>query len=296
MIVAPNGLPNNIAPFFAADLMIYPGHHFSPKSINPIQLIRDALVFAIRDYCEKNSFKNAVIGLSGGIDSAVVLCLACEALGTAHIQPIFMPGPYTSEASARDSYALCGQMNLDLIEWPITAHYEALRAHLALNNNLAKQNLQARFRGMMLMSYANEQHAIVLNTGNKSELAMGYCTQYGDLIGALAVLGDLNKTSVYALANHCFAEVIPLNIRTRAPSAELAPNQVDSDHLPPYDFLDQELDALLEYRFANAAISQAVFRQAYKRKQSPPIIRLTESSLDKDWRFPLNSYFNFEAD
>ena len=145
------------------------------------------------------------------------------------------------------------------------------------------------------MALANEKNAIVLNTSNKSELAMGYSTLYGDSVGALSVLGDLTKTQVRSIASSQFADVIPEYILARAPSAELAPDQKDEDHLPPYDQLDPALLSLLSHDMSSKDVSHRVFSQAYKRKQCPPIVRVSECSLDKDWRFPLNSFFSFES-
>src|SRR6185295_8996924 len=211
-----------------------------------IETIRSALVLGIRDYARKNRFKTAVLGLSGGIDSAVVAALACEALGAENVLSVMMPSPYSSRSSVDDSVDLGHRLGMKVIERPITNAFEVLLGELKLppataeSSSTATENLQSRLRGNILMTFSNAEGRILLSTGNKSELALGYCTLYGDTNGGLAVIGDVLKTEVYALARHFNrdGEVIPASIIEKRPSAELAPEQFDDQSLPPYDKLD----------------------------------------------------------
>src|SRR6266478_6048589 len=200
-----------------------------------IETVRQALVLGIRDYARKNGFAGALFGLSGGLDSAVVAALACEALGAQNVLAVMMPSPYSSPGSIADSIELGRRLGIEVIERPITAAYQSLRNELGLpepkagSNSHAVENLQSRLRGNILMTVSNAEGRLLLSTGNKSELALGYCTLYGDTNGGLAVIGDLLKTEVYALARHFNreCEFIPEAIIEKRPSAELAPNQFD---------------------------------------------------------------------
>ena len=214
-----------------------------------------ALVMGVRDYFRKNGFKKAVIGLSGGIDSALVAVIAVDALGKGAVKGVTMPGPFSSEGSWKDSEALAKNLGIEFQTRPIKGMYETFLKQSARGTgngkrmpSLAMENLQARLRGMELMFISNDESRLVLTTGNKSELAMGYCTLYGDMAGGLAVIGDVYKTEVYRIARYrnALQKVIPEAILTKAPSAELRPNQKDQDSLPSYDALDEVLGLYIE--------------------------------------------------
>src|SRR5215216_6045048 len=219
-----------------------------------VETIHDALVLGIRDYARKNGFKRAVLGLSGGIDSAVVATLACKALGAENVLSVTMPSPYSSRSSVEDSLELGRRLGMPVIEHPITDAYEVLLKQMKLpapsveSRSTAAENLQSRLRGNILMTISNAEGRLLLSTGNKSELALGYCTLYGDTNGGLAVIGDVLKTEVYALARRINREreLIPRAIIDKRPSAELAPDQFDDQSLPPYDVLDPILRLYFE--------------------------------------------------
>jgi NAD+ synthase (glutamine-hydrolysing) len=241
----------------------------------------DALVMGLRDYFRKNGFKKAVIGLSGGIDSALVATLAVDALGSGAVKGVTMPGPFSSEGSWKDSEELAKNLGIEFEVRPIRGMYETfLREPRAMGHgtrkkrgawavdrvpNIAMENLQARLRGLELMFLSNHEGRLVLTTGNKSELAVGYCTLYGDMAGGLAVIGDVYKTDVYRLAwyRNTVRKVIPEATLTKAPSAELRPDQKDEDSLPPYDILDAVLYLYIEKNLSRDAIlrelTQTVF-------------------------------------
>ncbi|MGH9900929.1 MAG: NAD(+) synthase, partial [Pyrinomonadaceae bacterium] len=276
-----------------------------------IGTVHQALVLGIRDYARKNRFRRAVIGLSGGIDSAVVATLACEALGSENVLSVMMPSPYSSRGSVEDSVALGRNLGMRTIEHPITAAFEALTRQLNLTKptrggeSLAAENLQSRLRGNILMTISNAEARLLLSTGNKSELALGYCTLYGDTNGGLAVLGDLLKTEVYDLARHYNrqSEIIPWAIVNKRPSAELAPDQFDDQSLPPYDVLDPILklyfekkatpeeiikggygDAALVYDILNRVESPA---NEFKRRQLPPTLIISRNAIGIGRRRPV---------
>src|SRR5918997_2559028 len=221
-----------------------------------IGTIHDALVLGIRDYARKNRFTRAVLGLSGGIDSSVVAVLACRALGAENVLSVMMPSPYSSPSSVEDSVELGRRLGMPVIEHPISNAYDVLLKQMKLpppsveNRSTAAENLQSRLRGNILMTISNSEGRLLVSTGNKSELALGYCTLYGDTNGGLAVLGDVLKTEVYALANYINREreVIPWAIINKRPSAELAPDQFDDQSLPPYDTLDPILRLYFELK------------------------------------------------
>jgi NAD+ synthetase len=281
-----------------------------------------ALVLGVRDYVAKNRFQSVVIGLSGGIDSALTAAIARDALGPERVLGVTMPGVYSSEGSWRDSEDLAKHLGIELRVYPIREKYEALlyayreerkrekRPHPHAGEiTLAMENLQARLRGMELMYISNEEGRLVLTTGNKSELAMGYCTLYGDMAGGLCVLGDVYKTDVYRLARFRNETelVIPEAIFVKPPSAELRPRQTDQDSLPPYEILDEILrlyieknrtreeiaKALKRNRVSPKVITEVIYRvdhNEYKRRQAPPILRVTE----KAWfgrRMPITNRF-----
>lgn len=254
-----------------------------------------ALTTGLRDFIHKHGAHKAIIGLSGGMDSALVACIAAKALGSENVTGIFLPSRYTSEASRRDALELAANLGIATRDIPIEPVVEAcndglMPALASLNplpDNLMAENLQARIRGMLLMALANASGAFVLNTGNKSEAAMGYSTLYGDTVGAVAVIGDLFKTEVYALASwHCEKlgrAVIPRNVFERPPSAELALDQKDTDNLPPYNELDPDLQKIMTFSpdlalpesAALRNIRARVFANGFKRRQGPPALLVT---------------------
>jgi NAD+ synthase (glutamine-hydrolysing) len=286
---------------------------------NGFKEVYDALVMGLRDYFRKNGFKKAVIGLSGGIDSAIVAALAVDALGAGAVKGVTMPGPFSSEGSWKDSEQLAKNLGIEFEVRPIRRMYETFLKQEARDKRqetrnkkraptLAMENLQARLRGLELMFLSNHEGRLVLTTGNKSELAMGYCTLYGDMAGGLAVIGDVYKTDIYRLAWHrnTVRHVIPEAILTKAPSAELRPGQKDEDSLPPYDILDAVLYLYIEKNLSRDAIlrklkkkvSSAVVAEVirkvdhneYKRRQTPPVLRVSE----KAWfgrRMPITNRF-----
>jgi NAD+ synthase (glutamine-hydrolysing) len=278
----------------------------------------DALVLGVRDYLGKNGFPGAILGLSGGIDSALVLAIAVDALGADKVRTVMMPSPYTADISWIDAREMAGRVKVRYDEISIVPEFEAFKASLAgefkgLKEDTTEENLQARIRGMFLMALSNKFGSIVLTTGNKSELATGYCTLYGDMAGGFAVIKDLLKTTVFRLARWRNAHdpygtgsnPIPERIITRPPSAELRPDQTDQDSLPPYDVLDAILERYMENDQGVEAIVTAGFERSlvervarlirineYKRRQSPVGIRVTHRSFGKDWRYPITSKFH----
>ena len=271
-----------------------------------------ALVTGVRDYIGKNGFPGAIIGLSGGIDSALVLAIAVDALGAAKVRTVMMPSPYTADISWLDARDMAARLGVRYDEISIAPMFDAFRAGLApqfagLAEDTTEENIQARIRGTLLMALSNKFGSIVLTTGNKSEMATGYCTLYGDMAGGFAVIKDVAKTLVYRLArwkNAQGREVIPDRIITRPPSAELRPDQTDQDSLPPYDVLDailarymeddEGIDEIVAAGF-DAQTVQHVTRlikiNEYKRRQAPVGIRITHRSFGKDWRYPITSKF-----
>ena len=280
-----------------------------------IETIRRALVLGIHDYARKNGFKTAVIGLSGGIDSAVVAAVACEAMGPENVLSVMMPSPFSSRASIDDSVELGKRLGMKVIERPITKAFNVLLKELELappaagqKGSHAAENLQSRLRGNILMSISNDENRLLLSTGNKSELALGYCTLYGDTNGGLAVIGDVLKTEVYSLARHFNSEgeVIPQSIIEKRPSAELAPDQFDDQSLPPYDRLDPILkmyfedkatpeeiiaagnDCALVYEILNSVESPA---NEFKRRQLPPTLIISRNAIGIGRRRPVTHHY-----
>jgi NAD+ synthase (glutamine-hydrolysing) len=271
-----------------------------------------ALVTGVRDYLGKNGFPGAIIGLSGGIDSALVLAVAVDALGADQVRAVMMPSPYTADISWIDARDMAKRLGVQYDEIPIAPMMEAFRASLAaqfagLPEDTTEENIQARIRGTLLMALSNKSGRIVLTTGNKSEMATGYCTLYGDMAGGFAVIKDVAKTLVYRLArwkNAQGAEVIPDRIITRAPSAELRPDQTDQDSLPPYDVLDailarymeddQSVDEIVAAGFERTTVERVarlIKVNEYKRRQAPVGIRITHRAFGRDWRYPITSKF-----
>jgi len=271
-----------------------------------------ALVTGVRDYLGKNGFPGAIIGLSGGIDSALVLAIAVDALGADKVRCVMMPSPYTADISWIDARDMAARLGVQYDEIAIAPMFDAFRASLApqfagLAEDTTEENIQARIRGTLLMALSNKTGRIVLTTGNKSEMATGYCTLYGDMAGGFAVIKDVAKTLVYRLAewkNAQGTEVIPRRIITRPPSAELRPNQTDQDSLPPYEILDAILARYMEEDQSVEDIVGAGFERAtvervtrlikvneYKRRQAPVGIRITHRAFGRDWRYPITSKF-----
>jgi NAD+ synthase (glutamine-hydrolysing) len=275
-----------------------------------IEIIHSALVLGIHDYARKNGFQTAVLGLSGGLDSAVVAALACEALGPENVLAVMMPSPYSSRSSIEDSLDLGRRLEMKVVEHPITEAFHVLLKEMNLpapeagSSSHASENLQSRLRGNILMTISNAEGRLLLSTGNKSELALGYCTLYGDTNGGLAVIGDVLKTEVYALARHFNRreEIIPTAIIEKRPSAELAPGQFDDQSLPPYDVLDpvlrmyfeekatpQEIvaagnDPNLVYDILNRVESPA---NEFKRRQLPPTLIISRNAIGIGRRRPV---------
>ena len=277
---------------------------------NDIETVHRALVLGIHDYARKNRFTTAVLGLSGGIDSAVVAALACEALGAENVLSVMMPSPYSSRGSVDDSVELGRRLGMKTIEHPISSAFEVLTKELDLvkpstsGTSLAAENLQSRLRGNILMTISNSEGRLLLSTGNKSELALGYCTLYGDTNGGLAVLGDLLKTEVYELARHINreSELIPRAIIEKAPSAELAPGQYDEQSLPPYAKLDPILQLYFEQKatpeeiIAGGHDTQLVYdilnrvespANEFKRRQLPPTLIISKNAIGIGRRRPV---------
>ncbi len=271
------------------------------------EMLRRAIVTGLGDYVRKCGFGDVVIGLSGGIDSALVACLAAEALGPKHVTAVAMPSRFSSSGSVSDARDLAGRLGIRIEEISIEPAFAALLEMLAphlegAGSGLAVENLQARIRGTLLMALSNRHGSLVLATGNKSELAVGYCTLYGDMVGALAPIGDILKTDVYALARHLNsdAEIIPAAIIGKPPSAELRPGQTDQDSLPPYDDLDSILRQILEQGPAPgpdvAAGTQqqvmAMVRAAeHKRLQAPIVLKVSSRAFGPGRRYPVAQGF-----
>ena len=276
-----------------------------------------ALVLGVRDYLGKNGFPGAILGLSGGIDSALVLAIAVDALGKDRVRTVMMPSPYTADISWIDARDMAARMGVRYDEIAIAPQFEAFKASLAtefagLPEDTTEENLQARIRGTLLMALSNKFGSIVLTTGNKSEMSTGYCTLYGDMAGGFAVIKDVAKTRVFDLArwrnaNDPYgtgASPIPERIITRPPSAELRPDQKDQDSLPPYEVLDaivarymendEPIESIIASGFERAdveRVTRLIKLNEYKRRQAPVGIRVTRRSFGKDWRYPITSKF-----
>jgi NAD+ synthase/NAD+ synthase (glutamine-hydrolysing) len=273
-----------------------------------------ALVLGVRDYLGKNGFPDAIIGLSGGIDSALTLCIAVDALGAERVRAVMMPSPYTAAMSVDDSRDMVRRLGVRYDEIAIESAMNSFSQMLAPQfagsaADTTEENLQARIRGMLLMALSNKTGAIVLTTGNKSEMAVGYATLYGDMAGGFAVIKDIYKTLVYRLARYrnTLSEVIPENIITRPPSAELKPGQTDQDTLPAYEVLDAIIEAYMErdlspreiiaMGYAEADVRRVIGmlkRNEYKRRQAPIGIRITKRGFGKDWRYPITARYTDE--
>ncbi|MDP6794393.1 MAG: NAD+ synthase [Verrucomicrobiota bacterium] len=300
---------------FAEDLLLINTETIKPKSSDTSddnEKVFRALSLGVRDYLHKCGFASAVIGLSGGIDSAVTAAIAVEALGAANVRGVAMPSQYSSQGSLNDAEALAKALGIEYDIVPIEPVFKSLTTQLGglfegLDEDTTEENMQARIRGNILMSMSNKFGSLLLTTGNKSELAVGYCTLYGDMCGGLAVISDLPKTKVYSLAKWINRkhEIIPESTITKPPSAELRPDQLDQDSLPPYDVLDSILEAyVVEGRDAEAIIAsghdeatvERIIRlinvNEYKRRQAAPGIKVTSKAFGVGRRIPVAKRFS----
>ena len=283
--------------------------------ISPSQSVEaqayQALVLGVRDYVTKNRFPGVIIGLSGGVDSALVLAIAVDALGADKVRTVMMASRYTADISWIDAREMAQNLGVQYDEIPISGPVDALEASLAeqfkgMQVDATEENIQARVRGTLLMALSNKTGRLVLTTGNKSEMAVGYCTLYGDMAGGFAVIKDIAKTLVYRLCayRNSIKPVIPERILTRAPSAELRPDQEDQDSLPSYEVLDGIVERYMEQNQSIAQIIAAGFDaqsvekvthliklNEYKRRQAPPGVRVTTRAFGRDWRYPITSQF-----
>jgi NAD+ synthase (glutamine-hydrolysing) len=296
---------------FEEDLVLVDPFHASPISEpeeDENEAAFRALVLGTRDYVRKCGFQRALVGLSGGIDSALVAAIASEALGPENVIAVGMPSPYSSSGSVEDSRKLAANLGIRFEILPISALFAEYTRTLqpmfaGTQPDITEENIQSRIRGNLLMALSNKFSALVLTTGNKSEMAVGYCTLYGDMVGALAVIGDLVKTKVYAICHwlNREREIIPADILTKPPSAELRPGQKDTDSLPPYEVLDPILEAYVERYETPEQIARAcdfpldlvrqvvklVERSEYKRQQAAPVLKVTSKSFGMGRRFPI---------
>ena len=287
--------------------------HISPRISSLAEEVYKALVLGTRDYVIKNDFKQAVIGLSGGLDSSLVAAIAVDAIGKENVSGIFMPSPYTSKESREDAYGLSKNLGIKIIEVPVSKILEIYRESLkmefkGLSEDKTEENLQARIRGNILMAFSNKFGWLVLTTGNKSEMSVGYATLYGDMAGGFAVIKDVPKTLAYELCKWKNSEegraVIPDRVLWKEPSAELKPDQKDTDSLPPYPVLDPILKAYVEDDKSfeeilpsgcdiecTRKVIEMIDRSEYKRRQSPPGIKITPRAFGKDRRFPITNKY-----
>ncbi len=290
-------------------------HEPESKDENLLSDIEAALILGIKDYAIKCGFSKAVIGLSGGIDSALTCALAVKALGADNVTGVTMPSVYSSSGSVSDSETLAGNLSIRLETIPIKPHFDVFRESLSCSfkgypEDITEENLQARIRGTILMAFSNKTGALLLTTGNKSELAVGYCTLYGDMNGGLAVIADLPKTLVYKLSRHLnrSGEVIPEATIDKPPSAELSPGQKDSNTLPDYAVLDKVLSMLIEEGCSIDEVIEAGFSREtvvwiaskvkaneYKRRQAPPVLKITPKAFGAGRRFPIAADYKWNT-
>jgi NAD+ synthase (glutamine-hydrolysing) len=311
VVLDPKGRVVARAKAFAEDVVVVDLDAHDPAAIAPApgdeEEIFRALVLGTADYARKCGFREVLLGLSGGIDSALTAAIAAEALGADRVLGVLMPSPFSSQGSIDDALALAANLGIRTRTLPIAGVMDAFEATLAeafagRPKDVTEENIQARARGNLLMALSNKFGALLLTTGNKSELAVGYCTLYGDMSGGLAVIADLPKTRVYDVAAwlNRDREIIPRATITKAPSAELRPNQTDQDSLPPYDVLDAILERHVERYQSEAEIVAAGFDQAtvrrvlrlvrtaeFKRRQAAPGLRISERAFGTGWRMPV---------
>ena len=315
-----NGEPVARGKSFAADVVICDVDQTAsigpPDDVVPESEIWRALVLGTGDYARKCGFGRAVLGLSGGVDSSLTAAIACEALGASNVLGVLMPSPFSSRGSIDDSLALAKNLGMATLTLPITEAMAAMEhtlepAFAGTERDVTEENVQARIRGNLLMALSNKHKALLLTTGNKSELAVGYCTLYGDMSGGLGVIADVPKTMVYRVARWLNSThgraIIPDPVLTKAPSAELRPNQTDQDSLPPYDILDDILQRHIERHEPASTIIEAGFdaetvhrvlkmvRGAeFKRKQAAPGLKVTDRAFGTGWRMPIAARVNNE--
>lgn len=317
VVASPDGKYFEELPYFQEVLKVYDledvekGICSKEQRKDKAELIYNALILGIRDYFTKMNFKSAILGLSGGIDSALTAVLACDALGPENVTALLMPSMFSSEGSVNDAQSLAKNLGIEYEIIPITNVFDTYMQELSpffkdLPYNVTEENIQARIRGMLLMSFSNKFSHILLNTTNKSEMAVGYGTLYGDLCGGLAVLADVYKTEVYLLSEYVNRHKlrIPINSIAKPPSAELRPGQKDSDSLPTYDLLDPVLYQYIEKRkgpdeIINLGydrelvlrILKMVNKAEFKRYQSPPVIRVSYKSFGSGRRMPIEGHY-----
>ena len=310
LVTSPDGALSFLGADFEEQLAFVDTGNLTPipdVQVDKYVEIEQALVLGIRDYLGKCGFKRVHVGLSGGIDSSVVAVLAVRAVGPENVQLFALPSRYSSPGSWEDARRLAENLGVAIESLSIEAMFEAGLQTLApvfggQSADATEENLQARIRGLLLMAYSNKFHSLLLTTGNKSELATGYCTLYGDMCGVLAVIGDLFKTEVYALARSLNRDkvVIPESVLTKAPSAELRPDQTDQDSLPPYDLLDQILQLYLLDSYTLEQITAAGFevelvkqvltmvgKAEFKRRQAPPVLKVSRRAFGTGRRVPI---------
>lgn len=313
IVMSADGKVFDEMPYFEQCLRVYDlaevlkGGVHQPQTKDKVRLIHDALVMGIKDYFSKLGFKKAILGLSGGIDSALTVVLAVRALGAENVRVLLMPSQFSSDHSVNDARVLAQNLGIQYDLVPIQPMYEAFETALkdqfwGLPFNVTEENIQARVRGTLLMAMSNKYGNILLNTTNKSEMAVGYGTLYGDMCGGIAVLGDVYKTEVYGLARYVNKdkEIIPLNSIEKPPSAELRPGQKDSDSLPPYDILDKLLFQYIECRQGPTELVAMGFEESlvkrvlrmvnineFKREQAPPVIRVSTKAFGMGRRMPI---------
>ncbi len=316
MAVAADGKVLARAPQFEETLLpvdLSAPHNPVAPALDNCAEVYKALVMGTKDYAAKNGFKKAALGLSGGVDSSLVACIACDALGSGNVLGLSLPSPFNSRATRQDAKALAENLQMDFKEIPIQKIYAAYLKTMApsfadLPADSTEENLQARIRGNILMAMSNKFGGLILTTGNKSEMAVGYCTLYGDMSGGFAVIKDVFKTKVYALARWRNSlerrPLIPKSVLLRAPSAELRLDQTDEETLGPYEVLDKILMAYVQGHASPQEIIasgmeakavertiQLVDRNEYKRRQAPPGVKITPCAFGKDWRLPITNRY-----
>ncbi len=315
MVIDKNGEPVDVLPAFDECIKTIEinskGDTNKYTPLDHIESVYNALVLGVRDYVKKCGFKKTILGLSGGIDSAVVACIAVESIGNENVVGVTMPGPFSSTESVEDSKKLAENLGIEFQIIPITDIYDLYLKSLkdlfkGKDFDITEENIQARIRGNILMALSNKFGYLVLTTGNKSELAVGYCTLYGDMSGGLAVIADVPKTMVYEIAKFINRkqEIIPIAIIKKPPSAELKPNQLDQDTLPPYEILDPILQFYIEDGLSKEEIVEkgyqpeivdwvikAVNKNEYKRRQAPPVLKVTSKAFGLGRRMPIAAKF-----